>query len=285
MLGIGEDNVRTVRTNERLQMDPRDLERLVLADVNDGRLPMCVVANLGTTATGAVDPIGEIADVARRCGLWLHVDAAYGGFAALAPSCRALFEHISEADSVALDPHKWMYIPVGCGCVLYKDPASARAAFSHEAEYMRVLGLERDEAFGFWDYGPELSRPFRSLNLWLLMKYVGARRLGEAIEKNIACARHLERMVNADDDFEMLAPVGLSVFCFRYCPRSFTGDLDALNERILIGLQRAGSSYLSNARVDGKFALRGCVLNFRTTEADMERMLDDVRKAAAEALT
>lgn len=283
MLGIGEDNVRTVRVNERLQMDAADLERLVRADLDAGHLPVCVSANLGTTSTGAVDPIGEIVEVARRHNLWLHVDAAYGGFAALAPSCRGFFERIADADSVALDPHKWMYIPVGCGCVLYKDPAAARAAFSHDAEYMRVIGLERDEAFAFWDYGPELSRPFRALNLWLLMKYAGARRLGEAIESNIARARHLERLVNASDDCEMLAPVELSVFCFRYRPRGFAGDLDALNERILIELQRAGGSYLSNARVHGQFALRGCVLNFRTTDGDMERMLEDVRKAAGMA--
>ena len=129
-----------------------------------------MVANAGTTATGAFDPIGEVADFARRYGLWLHVDAAYGGFAALAPSARHLFEGIAEADSVALDPHKWLYLPVGCGCVLYKDPAAARAAFSHEADYTRMIGLERDEAFAFWDYGPELSRPFRALDLWLLIK-------------------------------------------------------------------------------------------------------------------
>ena len=162
-----------------------------------------------------------MAEVARRYGLWLHVDAAYGGFAALAPSAKPLFDGLAEADSVALDPHKWLYLPVGCGCVLFRTRASAAAAFSHDAEYLRVIGLERDEAFAFWDYGPELSRPFRALNLWLLLKYAGARQLGEAIERNVACARHLERLVCASDDFEMLAPVELSVFCFRYRPKGF----------------------------------------------------------------
>ena len=170
---------------------------------------------------------------------------------------------------------------MGCGCVLYKDPSAARAAFSHDAEYTRVIGLERDEAFAFWDYGPELSRPFRALNLWLLLKYAGARRLGEAIENNIACAKYLERLVKASGDFEMLAPVELSIFCFRYAPPGYAGDLDALNERLLVQLQRGGSSYLSNARIDGIFALRGCVLNYRTTERDMEILLDDVRRAAS----
>jgi glutamate/tyrosine decarboxylase-like PLP-dependent enzyme len=280
MLGVGEANVRDVRTNQRLEIDLAHLESLVEADLAAGHLPFCLVANAGTTATGAFDPIGPLADFARRYDLWLHVDAAYGGFAALAPSARHLFERIGEADSIALDPHKWLYLPVGCGCLLYRDPAGARAAFSHEAEYTRMIGLERDEAFAFWDYGPELSRPLRALDLWLLIKYAGARRLGEAIESNIACAKYLEKLVTASDDFEMLAPVGLSIFCFRYAPRGYAGDLNALNEGILFELQNEGSSYLSNAKVRGQFALRGCVLNYRTTERDMEILLDDVRRAA-----
>ena len=281
MLGIGESSVRSVKTDHQLRMDVADLSRLIQADLAAGHLPFCVVASAGTTSTGAFDPLGPIADVARRHDLWLHVDAAYGGFAALAPSARHHFECIAEADSVTLDPHKWLYLPVGCGCVLYKDPAAARAAFQHGAEYARVIGLERDEAFAFWDYGPELTRPFRALDLWLLIKYAGAERLSQAIEENIACAEYFQGLVNVSDDFEMLAPVGLSVFCFRYKPENFTGDLDALNERLLVEVQRAGSTYLSNAKVHGHFALRGCVLNYRTTKSDMERVLEDVRKAAA----
>ncbi len=277
MLGIGEANVRQVKTTDRLEIDLADLARQVQADRAAGALPFCVVANAGATATGAFDPIGPLADFARHENLWLHVDAAYGGFAALAPSARHLFDRIADADSVTLDPHKWLYLPVGCGCVLYKDPSTARAAFSHGAEYTRTIGLQQDEAFAFWDYGPELSRPFRALDLWLLIKYVGAARLSEAVEQNIACARYFETLVNAADDFEMLAS-GLSIFCFRYTPKNGPADLDALNEQLLIKLQRAGSSYLSNARVNGKFALRGCVLNYRTTKQDMEILLEDARK-------
>jgi aromatic-L-amino-acid/L-tryptophan decarboxylase len=278
MLGLGERNVRQVRTNGRLQIDLEDLERQVRSDRAAGAIPFCVVANAGTTATGAVDPIAALADFAEREGLWLHVDAAYGGFAVLAPSGRPLLEGIGRADSVALDPHKWMYLPMGCGCVLYRDPGTARAAFSHTAEYTRAIGLERDEAFAFWDYGPELSRPFRALDVWLLVRYAGARLLGEAIERNIQCAKLLEKLVRESPDFEMLAPVDLSVFCFRY--KSAEGDLNQLNERILLELQRGGSTYLSNAMVAGRFGLRGCVLNYRTTEADMNRVLTDARAAA-----
>jgi glutamate/tyrosine decarboxylase-like PLP-dependent enzyme len=278
MLGLGERNVRQVRTNGRLQIDLEDLERLVREDRAAGAIPFCVVANAGTTATGAVDPIAALADFAEREGLWLHVDAAYGGFAALAPSGRHLLKGIERADSVALDPHKWLYLPVGCGCVLYRNPETARAAFSHSADYTRAIGLERDEAFAFWDYGPELSRPFRALDVWLLIKYVGAHGLGAAIERNIQCAKLLERLVGESPDFEMLAPAELSVFCFRY--KAAAGDLNQINERILLELQRGGSTYLSNATVNGRFGLRGCVLNYRTSEEDMKRVLTDAREAA-----
>ena len=280
MLGIGERNVRQVRTNSRFEIDPDHLRQLVKQDREAGHLPFLVVGNAGTTATGAFDPLSDLAALARDYDLWFHVDAAYGGFAALAPSCRGLFAGIDEADSVALDPHKWLYLSMGCGCVLYKDAAAAYKAFAHEADYTRPIGLERDEAFAFWNYGPELSRPFRALDVWLLLKHVGARRLGEAIEENIGCARYLAELVGQSSDFEMLAPVGLSVFCFRHVPKGFSGDLDAWNERVLVQVQRDGSSYLSNARVNGKFALRGCVLNYRTTRRDMEILLEDVRKAA-----
>lgn len=283
MLGLGEAHVRQVETDERFRMSLEALTSLVAEDRAAGRLPFCVAASAGTTATGAVDPIRDLADFARREGLWLHVDAAYGGFAALAPGARHLFDGIAEADSVALDPHKWLYGPMGCGCVLYKDPATALAAFSHDADYTRRIGLKDDEAFAFWDYGPELSRPLRALDIWMLFKFAGAARIAEAIERNIARAKYFASLVNASEDFEMLAPVGLSIFCFRYRPRDFSGDLNAMNERLLIALQRAGSSYLSNATLRGQFALRGCVLNYRTTERDMERLLADARTAGAVA--
>ena len=277
MLGIGTANVRAVKTNARLQIDLDHLDRLVREDEAAGGLPFCVVANAGSAATGAFDPIGALADLAQRHNLWLHVDAAYGGFACLAPETRPLFERIAEADSVSLDPHKWLYLPVGCGSVLYKDRGAALAAFRENAEYTRAIGLDADESFAFWDYGPELSRPFRALNLWLLVKYVGARQLGDAIARNMACARHLEELVKASGDFEMPCPVGLSIVCFRYRPPGFAGDLNELNERILVNLQRGGSSYVSNAQAGGAFALRACVLNHRTTMRDMEILLEDIR--------
>jgi glutamate/tyrosine decarboxylase-like PLP-dependent enzyme len=279
LLGIGRANVVEVKTDERLRLDVSDLKARIEGDRAAGLEPFCIVASAGTVGSGACDPLEAIAAVARAYGLWLHVDASYGGFAALAPSARPLLNGMCEADSAALDPHKWLYLPVDCGCVLYRDAAAARAAFSATAEYIRVLNREPDETFAFWDYGPELSRRFRALNVWMLLKHAGARALGEAIEGNLRCTRHFEWLVRESADFEMLAPVELSIFCFRYAPPG-ARDLDALNEAILHALQREGSSYLSNARIRGRFALRGCVLNYRTTERDMEILLEDVRRAA-----
>jgi len=296
LLGIGRDNVRLVSVNERHKINLDELVAAIEEDRAAGHLPICLVANAGTVATGAFDPFRQIGEIARRFNLWLHVDGAYGGFAALAASTRPLFGSIEEADSLALDPHKWLYLPVDCGCVLYRDPEMARATFAHEAEYTRVIGQEADEAFAFWDYGPELSRRFRALKVWMLLKSVGLQALGEAIEKDLACARHFEKLVQNSEDFEMLAPVELSIFCFRHLPARLKGalatgsserekiekQLDAHNERLLLALQRDGSSYLSNAQLRGRFSLRGCVMNYRTTLRDMEILLGDLRRVGAQ---
>jgi aromatic-L-amino-acid/L-tryptophan decarboxylase len=277
LLGLGRENVRTVKTDDRCKIDIDDLVRQIEADEE----PIAIVANAGTVMTGAVDPLNEVADVAQRFNLWMHVDASYGGFATLAESVRPLFRGIDRADSIALDPHKWLYLPVDCGCVVYRDPENARATFTAEADYTRIIGQEADEAFAFWDYGPELSRRFRALKVWMLLQGVGIRALSVSIENDIACARHLEQLVNASDDFEMLAPVELSIFCFRHrVPGLTNAQLDQHNEQLLVDLQRDGSSYLSNAVVNGRFALRGCVMNYRTTPRDMEILLDDLRRVA-----
>jgi aromatic-L-amino-acid/L-tryptophan decarboxylase len=282
LLGIGRDNVRLIAVDDRFKIRIDQLAQAINHDRAAGHYPFCVVANAGTVATGAIDPLLEIAEVARRFDLWMHVDASYGGFAALAPTAQSLFHGLAKADSVALDPHKWLYLPVDCGCIFYRDGEAARIAFAHPAEYTKVFEARDDEAFAFWDYGPELSRRFRALKVWMLLKGVGLRALGQAIENDLACARHLENLVRASDDFEMLAPVELSIFCFRHRPRKLgENDLDQINERLLLALQRDGSSYLSNAKVNGHFALRGCVMNYRTTLTDMETLLADLRRLAS----
>lgn len=284
LLGIGQENVRHIAVDESYKIRLDDLVAKIAADTAAGRQPFCVVANAGTVNTGAIDPLPEIREIANRHQLWMHVDGSYGAFALLAKSARRALAGLAQADSVALDPHKWLYLPVDVGCVIYRQPELARAAFTHEAEYTRIIGAEAEEAFAFWDYGPELSRRFRALKVWMLLKGVGLQSLGEAIENNLACAHHLDSLVRASDDFEMAAPVELSIFCFRHLPPQLKGEgpkkIDAYNERLLIALQHDGSSYLSNTTLAGRFALRGCVLNYRTTFQDMEMLLDDLRRVA-----
>ena len=284
LLGIGRENVRIVAVDERFKIRVDDLVAKITADLEAGYVPFCVVANAGTVNTGAVDPLVEIREIANRFQLWMHVDGSYGAFAVLAKSARGLFAGLERTDSIALDPHKWLYLPVDVGCVIYRAPEITRAVFAHEAEYTRIIGEEADEAFAFWDYGPELSRRFRALKVWMLLKGVGLDSLGEAIESNLACARYFESKVRASGDFEMAARIELSIFCFRHVPAHLKGEspqvIDDFNERLLIALQRDGSSYLSNTTLGGRFALRGCVLNYRTTLRDMEILLDDLRRVA-----
>jgi aromatic-L-amino-acid decarboxylase len=294
LLGIGREFVRRIAVDAAFRMDADELERRIFADLAAGMDPFCVVASAGTVVTGAIDPLATIAGIARRHGLWMHVDACYGGFAALAPSIRERFAGLALADSIALDPHKWLYLPADCGCLIYREPAKLGSAFALGADYTRITAAAPEESFAFWDYGPELTRPFRALKVWMTLAHNGARGIGAAIESNLDCARHFAELVEASTDFEMLAPVELSIFCFRHLdssarrtsedsprPEADERRLDAWNERLLAALQHGGSSYLSNASIHGRFALRGCVLNYRTTRRDMEILLDDLRREAA----
>ena len=284
ILGFGRDQVRVVACDERQRMRIDDLVTRINADLSNGLRPFCVVASAGTVNTGAVDPLAEIADVAAEFDLWLHVDGAYGAPAAMVQGKAALFAGLERADSVSLDPHKWLYVPVDAGCLLFRNPAAAAAAFStDEADYIKVHGLSEDAAFAYWDYGVELSRRFRALKVWLTLGYYGARRLAEAIGDDISLAAYLGELVSQADDCELLAPVELSICCFRYV-RQDTGEseLNRLNEQIMAAVQKDGRAYLSNATVNGKFALRTCITNFRTTKADIEQTLAVVREVARE---
>ncbi|HEX8720844.1 MAG TPA: aminotransferase class V-fold PLP-dependent enzyme [Pyrinomonadaceae bacterium] len=299
ILGLGRGQVRAVASDEGFRIDLRDLRERVEADERAGARPFCVVASAGTVSTGAVDPLRELARFARERSLWLHVDGAYGALAASAPSKRELFDGLAEADSVSLDPHKWLYTPLGCGCLLFREPAHARAAYAGTEEgYIKVFESEEDEAYAFWDYGTELSRPFRALKVWAALKYYGASRVAAAIEEDCALAGYMAGRVREAEDFELMAPATLGICCFRYTPAgprrglaSAPGEgererlnraLDELNARVMHRVQRGGHAYVSNAVLRGRFALRASVTNFRTTRADIDLTLDVIRRAARE---
>ena len=284
ILGFGRDQVRIVSCDERRKMKVADLVSRIKADQSNGFRPFCVVASAGTTNTGVVDPLNQIADIARDFNLWFHVDGAYGAPGNLDPRKTALFAGIERADSVSLDPHKWLYVPVDAGCLLFRDASAAVATFStDEADYIKLHGHTDDAAFAYWDYGVELSRRFRALKVWLTLGYYGVRRLAEAISDDISLAAYMGELVSHANDFELLAPVELSICCFRYVPAALKEkdeELNRLNEQIMAAVQKGGRAYLSNATVNGKFALRACITNFRTTKADIEKTLEVVGDAA-----
>ena len=274
--------LQPVAVDGERRLDPDALRTAIASDRAAGLLPISVVANAGTTSTGAVDPLDAVATVAADAGVWLHVDGAYGAPAAADPASRHLFAGLDRADSVCIDAHKWLYAPVDCSALLLHDAAATARAFGAGADdYVRILATQQAETFAFWDHGLELSRRFRALKLWATLRFHGARRLAAAIAEDIRVAAHFADLVAAADDFELLAGPGLSICCFRHTPtRVDEAALDAHNERILHALQRDGRVYLSNATVDGRFALRACITNFRTTRADAERVLTVVRELA-----
>lgn len=283
-LGFGRDNVRTVICDSEHKMRVDDLVSQLKADRGKGFRPFCVVGSAGTVNTGAIDPLDQIADVVREFDLWFHVDGAYGAPGAMDQTKKDLFAGLERADSVSLDPHKWLYVPVDAGCLLFRDSVTAATPFSTEdADYIKLHGHADDAAFAYWDYGVELSRRFRALKVWLTLGYYGARRLAEAVSKDISLATYLGELVSKANDFELLAPVELSICCFRYVPQKLRGnddELNRLNEQIMAAVQKGGRAYLSNATVKGKFALRACITNFRTTKADIEQTIEVVRDAA-----
>lgn len=296
LLGFGREQVRVVPSDENCRVDVRALRERIESDARVGLRPFCVVASAGTVSTGAVDALNEVADVARAHSLWFHVDGAYGALAASADGKRALFQGIAEADSVSLDPHKWLYTPLGCGCLLFREPERARAAFAGTEEgYIKVFEREEAEAFAFWDYGTELSRPFRALKVWATLSYYGARRISAAIEEDCALASYMAERVDASAEFELLTPVTLGICCFRYVPAAAqrglddkenrdatNARLDNLNERVMHRVQRGGEAYISNATIHGRFALRASITNYRTTRRDIDLTLDSIGRAARE---
>ncbi|HEX3279651.1 MAG TPA: pyridoxal-dependent decarboxylase [Pyrinomonadaceae bacterium] len=291
ILGFGREQVRLIACDDKFRMNVSLLRERIAADLQSGLKPFCVVASAGTTNTGAVDPLFAIADVAGEFDLWFHIDGAYGAPAALDQTKRSLFAGLERADSISLDPHKWLYVPLDCGCLLFRDEAKARVAFGDEdADYIKVLEQDADESFAFWNYGPELSRRFRALKIWLTLRYYGARRMAAAISEDNLLAGYLAELVEQAEDFELLSQPQLSICCFRYVPPPMhsqpsmleenESELNRLNEKIMLAVQRGGRAYLSSATIHGKFALRVCITNFRTTRADIEETLQIIREAA-----
>jgi len=272
LLGIGRANLRFIPTDDGFRMRSDALEATIAADRKAGRSPIAIVATAGTVNNGAIDPLPDIADIAHAHDLWLHVDGAYGGLAALAAPER--FRGLDRADSLSLDAHKWLYQPIECGCLLYRDRQVARRTFSHAGDYVKVLAEDPSETFAFFDESFELTRRFRALKLWMSLQYHGRRAFRETIAQDLHHARLLAELIEAEPELELLAPVSLSAVCFRHRGKDNAATLKRVNAR--------GRVYLSNATIDGQFALRACFVNHRTTEGDVRTIVSEVIAAASE---
>jgi aromatic-L-amino-acid/L-tryptophan decarboxylase len=282
LLGIGRDNLHRVPTDESFRMIPEELELGMLRDKALGITPVAVVASAGTVSTGAIDPLRQIADIAHRHGAWFHIDGAYGALAAIAE--RNKFEGMELADSISLDPHKWLYQPLDCGCLLHRSPEAAQKTFCHTGDYARSLNADPIEGFAFFEESMELSRRFRALKLWLSLRYHGLQAFRESIRKDLAQARRLAEAIKNEVQLEMLASVELSAVCFRHRgARHGTGeDLNRFNAAVLKRVVERGRIYLSNACLHNNFCLRACIVNHRTKDSDIDSVVPEVLAAARE---
>ncbi|HEY3975930.1 MAG TPA: pyridoxal-dependent decarboxylase [Streptosporangiaceae bacterium] len=281
ILGIGSSRIAVIATGPDRAMDPADLRRRLTADRAAGKLPIAVVASAGTVNTGAVDPLPDIAAACAEHDVWLHVDGAYGAPAVLLlDEWETVRAGLARADSIALDPHKWLYAPVDAGLILFRDEAMARDTFSLVPPYLRTGG-DADEPVWFSEYGLEQTRPFRSLKVWMQLKHLGRDGYRRLIARDIAVAEALRGELDRAGDFEVLGH-GLSVVCFRHLGTA-AGEpgLDAHNEALLHALQASGRAFLAGTRVDGRFALRACFVNPATTTADTRAIIAEIRRCAA----
>jgi glutamate/tyrosine decarboxylase-like PLP-dependent enzyme len=278
LFGTGTQSVRWIATNSDQQMDVKALEQQIIADRAEDHLPIMVVGAAGTVSTGAIDPLPEIAAICKKYDLWFHVDGAYGAPAALLPDASHDLLGLRDADSIALDPHKWLYSPLEAGCSLVRNPNHLLDAFSHHPVYYQFNGTEGDPPLNYYEYGLQNSRGFRALKVWLALRHVGRDGYVKMIGDDIALAKALYDAVAKREELEA-ATHSLSITTFRFVPPGLSGDaaaresyLNDLNEELINRLQRSGEAFVSNAVVDGKYLLRACIVNFRTTLSDVEAL-------------
>jgi glutamate/tyrosine decarboxylase-like PLP-dependent enzyme len=286
--GLGTDSVRWIGTDAEQRLDVVALRERLQADRDAGDTPFLVVGSAGSVATGSVDPLDELAELCREEGVWLHVDGAYGGFAAALPDASRALQALALADSVAVDPHKWLYAPLEAGCVLVRDREALHASFSGRPSYYVFPEQERDAPLNYFEWGPQNSRGFRALKVWLGLLQAGREGVVRMIEDDVALAAELHRVVDTHPELEA-GSRRLSIVTFRYVPERLRGDggaeeqLNELNRRLLDRLQAGGEAFVSNAVVDGRFLLRACIVNFRTTLDDVRALPGIVARVGREA--
>jgi aromatic-L-amino-acid decarboxylase len=286
LLGLGREALRKIPVDGRFRVDVEAMEAAIRDDRARGHHPFLVVGNAGTVNTGACDDLDRLADLAAREEMWLHVDGAFGAFAAAVPELRPLVRGMERADSLAFDLHKWMHTPIEAACVLVRDPEAHRRAFAYQASYLEPLARGvGHQGTRFADYGMQLSRGFRALKLWLEIKAHGAELYRGLVAQNVAQARRLAALVAAAPELELLAPVDLNIVCFRHAVPGFDEEeLASFNRELLMRLQERGAAVPSHTTLGGKFALRACITNHRTRREDLELLVETVRRYGRELL-
>ncbi|MDQ2747796.1 MAG: aminotransferase class I/II-fold pyridoxal phosphate-dependent enzyme [Acidobacteriota bacterium] len=267
LLGLGQDSLVKIPTNERFEMDAEKLREAIANDKSAGHTPLCVVANVGTTSTTSVDPIEKIADICERNGIFLHVDAAYAGSAAIVSELQPYFKGWERADSIVTNPHKWLFTPFDLSILYVRDLDLLKQTFSLVAEYLKTNEIVNNQM----DYGIQLGRRFRSLKLWFVMRYFGQEGLISRIREHCRLARLLANWIDDAPDFEMLAPVPFALVCFRACPQNVE-NLDALNEEIMNEINADGAAYLSHTKLNGVFAIRLSIGNIKVEQKHIEKV-------------
>ena len=270
-LGLGTRSLRKIECNERFEMIPVKLAEAIEEDIESGFIPLCVIPTIGTTSTTSVDPVDAIADICEKFGIWLHVDTAYAGPAAIIPENRDLFKGWECADSIVVNPHKWLFTPFDLSVLYCRELRVLKNAFSLVPEYLKTS--DQAAVKNGMDYGIQLGRRFRALKLWFVIRYFGREGLEARLREHCRLANLFASWVDASADFEMMAPVPFALVCFRACPNGVT-DLDALNEQIMNAINVSGEAYLSHTKLNGRFTLRLSVGSIRVEERHLKKVWD-----------
>jgi aromatic-L-amino-acid/L-tryptophan decarboxylase len=272
MLGIGLENLRKIPVDAELRMRPELLARAIAADRAAGKQPICVVPTIGTTGATSIDPLREIVSIARHEGLWVHVDAAYGGVAAILPELRHILDGVEEADSLVVNPHKWLFVPIDLSVFYTRKPEALRRAFSLVPDYLKYE--EDPRLVNLMDYGLPLGRRFRSLKLWFVMRHFGREGVVKMIREHIAWSHEMAALIAADERFELAAPVTMGLVCFRL------KSSDEANQRLVETINNSGFAFLSQTNFSGRFVIRWAIGTYLTTRADLLQVWERIQETA-----
>lgn len=269
VLGIGQENMVKIASDEKFRMHVAKLEASIKNDLANGMQPIAVIATIGTTSTTSIDPIEEIAAICQRYKIWLHVDAAYGGSAAVIPEMKYLFAGWERADSIIVNPHKWLFTPIDCSVLFCRRPETLKQAFSLTPEYLRTA--EADDVKNYMDYGVALGRRFRALKLWMVIRSLGTEKIITILREHISFAQRLAQLIEQHPSFELLAPAPFSTVTFRFIPspQSTESEINGVNEKLLNAINQTGKVFLSHTKLHGKFAIRLAIGNIKTTWDDV----------------